>query len=157
MGQGGGREGGGSLGGFKQGLGQHVVQKLVGAVVWMNWRSRGEAGDAEGLLWTSREPVFRAALRVGDLGNRVRQPKRVGWPRIHLPPACRSRAQSSWAQDSGVIFHMTSLRERAAMAKAIINVHLPPNNPFFSRLDRLLCPERNLFWLQPLRRQVDGR
>lgn len=57
-----------------------MFQKLVGAVVWTNWRSRGEAGGEEGCCGHLGEPALRvteaasrAALRVGDMGNRVKQ------------------------------------------------------------------------------------
>lgn len=80
----------------------------------------------------------KGGLRVGDLGNSERHPG----DQIHLPTPC-SRAQSSRAQDTDVIFHTTSLWQRAEDERSngkILNVHFPSNNPYFSGLDRLARP-----------------
>lgn len=91
----------------------------------------------------SQSTCFQGCLE-GDMGNRVRW--RVGPAELEsmFPLPHRGRAQSSQAQDSGVIFHKTGLQERAEEEgsddKSNDKCSLFSYNPFFSRLDRPALP-----------------
>lgn len=75
------------------------------------------------------------AAREGGVGLEFMSGHSVGAG----PKALRPRTQVS-------VFTIPAckreLRMRATMAKAIINIHLPSNYPFSSRLDRTVLPRK---------------
>lgn len=135
------------------------VLEACWAVVGVNWRSRGEAGDREGQPWPPRtawcfkvtEHPFPGLPRGGHgkRGRRVGECWRGLNPPAPSPAGAEPKALRPTIQGAFLTrpAYRRGLRKRAVMTKAMVNVPSFLTTLFSQGWTDLLCPENNSLWL----------